>query len=195
MKFVNRYLGLLFGTLFAFAGCAELTNNGGWLGGLGADISGQIVSHDSQHNVIEVATSGGGRSTFVYDQSTRFDYRSGSQDTPPAPGDNVSVTLRNQNDSQGRPFASTVVVRRANGGGIFGSNISGQIVSHDSQYNVIEVATSGGGRSTFVYDQSTRFTYRSSQGRPPTPGDNVSATLRNQRDSQGRPFANTVTVR
>jgi hypothetical protein len=195
MKTGNRYLGLWLAVFFTFAGCAELTNNGGWIGGLGSDISGQIVSHDSQHNVIEVATSGGGRSTFVYDQSTRFDYRSGPQNTPPAPGDNVSVNLRNQNDAQGRPFASTVVVRRANGGGIFGSNINGQILSHDSQHNVIEVATSGGGRSTFVYDQSTRFTYRSAQGRPPAPGDNVSVTLRNQRDSQGRPFANTVTVR
>jgi len=201
MRIANHFFGFLLAALFAFTGCAELGHSdSAWpFGSFGADVTGQIISHDSQYNVIEISRNRGERFTFVYDRDTRFSYRGSSSGNPPAPGDEVAVTLRNQRDAQGRPYASVVTVRQTSnvgGGGSVGGQVIGEIISHDSQYNVIEMSRDRGGRFIFVYDRDTRFLYRgSSYGNPPAAGDDIAVTLRNQRDAQGRPYASVVTVR
>lgn len=113
MMVVKSLVGLLLAALFAFTGCAELgrRDSVGPFGGFGADVTGEIINHDSQYNVIEISRNRGERFTFVYDRDTRFLYR-GSPYGNTAAGDDIAVTLRNQRDPQGRPYASVVTIRQ-----------------------------------------------------------------------------------
>ena len=174
----------------------ESAQDRGWAAA-GAEISGEVISHNSQYNVIEISQRRGGRLTFVYDRGTIIRYR-GPTDRNIGRGDDVTVTLRNQRDREGRPFASTITVREyppSRGAGAVGKEISGEVISHNSQYNIIEISQGRSGSFAFVYDRGTNIQYRDPTDRNIGPGDNVTVTLRNQRDSEGRPFASAITVR
>jgi hypothetical protein len=201
MRTAARSLGLIVAMLFAFAGCHELGHRDGppifGGGGGGGDVSGEVISHNSQYNIIEIAQRRGGTLAFVYDRGTNIQYR-GRGDQNIGPGDEVIVTLRDQRDSAGRPFASGIIVRQypeGYRGGPVGGEVFGEVISHDSQQNVIEISQRRGGTFAFVYDRGTNIQYRGRGRQNIGPGDEVIVTLRSQRDSAGRPFASGITVR
>jgi hypothetical protein len=105
-----RYIVLI---IFALTGCHEAGrfDDPPVYGASGAEVSGEVISHNTQYNIIEISQRRGGTFAFVYDRGTRFDYRTKTTGLV-GPGDDVVVALRNQRDDQGRPFASTITVRQ-----------------------------------------------------------------------------------
>jgi len=200
MRYAARSFGLIVAIIFAFAGCHELGHRNGppiFGGGGGSEVSGEVISHNSQQNIIEISQRRGGTLAFVYDRGTNIQYR-GRADQNIGPGDEVIVTLRDQRDSAGRPFASGIMVRQypqGYRGGPVGGEVFGEVISHNSQQNIIEISQRRGGTFAFVYDRGTNIQYRGRTGGSIGPGDEVIATLRDQRDSAGRPFASGIMVR
>jgi hypothetical protein len=183
--------------LVVLAGCHEMGQHNGSpvYGGIGnAEVSGEVISHNNQYNIIEISQRRGGNFTFVYDRGTDIQFRGPTYGNL-GPGDEVTAILRNQRDNEGRPFASAITVRQPPPATSSGREIAGEVISHNNQYNIIEISQRRGGNFTFVYDRGTSIQFRGPTYGNLGPGDEVTVTLRNQRDSEGRPFASAITVR
>jgi hypothetical protein len=200
MRTLKLWVGLLLLPLLAIAGCHELTHDGpGDYGSVGSSIVGEIQYINTNTREIELRQDSGRSWTIRFDQNTKVVYQQRSYAvTNLEPGDYVA--LNTQQDRDGRLFTDYITVRenaRDRGLATVGSEVFGQIISHSNVTNQIDIQRDRGGRISLGYDAQTRFLH---QGNIFSvfnlrQGDLVSVTVRSQRDSQGRPMANVLTLR
>ncbi|MGH7929150.1 MAG: hypothetical protein ACREQV_15280 [Candidatus Binatia bacterium] len=113
MKMTARYLGILFLTVFALAGCHELGHVGD-PGDYGStnNVLGEVRRVDTGNREIELRTDAGRNVEVRYDNQTRVTYRQRDYDVSNLePGDYIA--MRTERDRDGRLYTDQVAVRES----------------------------------------------------------------------------------
>jgi hypothetical protein len=108
--------------ILTFGGCViDRYGRSGEYGG-GGSVAGEVMSHNTAADLMEIQQDRGATVTVAYDSQTQMLYRGAAYPGPIRQGDYVSVSFSGRRDNQGRYLAEVITVRQTaqdrNAGGV-----------------------------------------------------------------------------